>query len=465
VPEVVPFVHPYIPNSAPEVRAAMLRAIGVGDVEELYRDIPAALRFRGRLRLPEALLSEADLRRHGEALLRRNVPTTKLLSFLGAGCYQHFVPAVCDEIAQRAEFLTEYAGETYSAKGKFQALFEYQSMLGELIGMDVVTLPTYDGATASGTCLRLAARLTGRSEVLLAGTISPERLAVLRDYCKPALRLGAVGFDHASGLLDLDDLRRKLSDDTAAVYFENPSYLGFIETQGAEIAALAHAAGAQCVVYADPSSLGVLAAPADYGADLVCGDAQPLGIHMSYGGGLHGFIGTRDEERYVAELPNILVSIAPTAVEGEFGFGPAQWERSPYVARGEAHDFTGTTAGLWGIVAGAYLALMGPEGMRELGETILERAHYAMALLDEIPGVQAPALSATGFKEFVVRFDGTGREVAEINAALLERGILGGKDLSRDFPMLGRSALYCVTEVHTADDIERLAGALREVVG
>jgi glycine dehydrogenase subunit 1 len=459
-----PLVHPYIPNSAPDVRAAMLREIGVSDIDDLFRDIPSALRVQGLLDLPPPILAEADLERHGSALLAENVSCRDRLSFLGGGCYQHYVPAVCDEIAQRAEFLSSYSGDTYSDKGKYQAFFEYQSLMGELLGMEVVSVPTFDGGSASASAVRVACRLNGRQEILVAGTISPQRLAVMRDLCGSRLTIRSVGFDAASGEMDLDDLRSKLSAATGAVYVENPSYLGFIESQGAEISRLAHAAGAQSVVYVDPSSLGVLAPPSAYGADIVCGDAQPLGIHMFYGGGQTGFIACPDEERYVSALPVILFSIAPTRQPGEYGYGWSTMNRTSYAQRGESMEFTGTTQGLWGIVAGVYLALMGPQGMRELGDTIMQRVHYAMQQLAEIPGVRAPVLGATPFKEFVVGFDGTGKTVAEINRALLEHGIFGGHDVGREFPALGQAALYCVTEVHSKADIDRLAEAVKEVV-
>jgi glycine dehydrogenase subunit 1 len=248
------------------------------------------------------------------------------------------------------------------------------------------------------------------------------------------------------------------------VYFENPSYLGFIETQGDEIANAAHQHGAVCVVGADPISLGVLAPPATYGADIVCGDIQPLGMHMQFGGGQAGFIATRDEERYVLEYPSRLFGIAPTRVPGEYGFGDVAYERTSFAIREEGKEWVGTAAALWGITAGVYLALMGPQGMAEIGEGIMARSRYAALALDKIAGLRAPVFQAPHFKEFVVNFDGTGQSVAQVNAALLEREIMGGKDLSGEFPALGQSALYCVTEVHTQDDIDRLAGALEEVV-
>jgi len=185
---------------------------------------------------------------------------------------------------------------------------------------------------------------------------------------------------------------------------------------------------------------------------------------MQYGGGHGGFIATRDEERYVMEYPSRLFGIAPTSVPGEYGFGDVVYDRTSFAVREEGREWVGTAAALWGITAGVYLALMGPQGMAELGEGIMARSRYAMTKLNEIEGIEAPAFHAPHFREFVVRFDGTGRTVAEINAALLDRGIFGGKDLSAEFPELGQSALYCVTEVHARADIDRLAGAVREVV-
>ena len=211
-------------------------------------------------------------------------------------------------------------------------------------------------------------------------------------------------------------------------------------------------------------SLGVLTPPFDYGADIVCGDIQPLGMHMQFGGGQAGFIATRDEEEYVEEYPSRLFGIAPTSVPGEYGFGDVAYGRTSYALREGGKEWVGTAAALWGITAGVYLATMGPQGMMEIGEGIMTRSRYAMQEIDRIEGVETPVFQSPHFKEFVVNIDGTGRAVAEINRALLEREIFGGKDLTREFPELGNSALFCVTEVHTKDDIDRLVGALKEVL-
>jgi glycine dehydrogenase subunit 1 len=264
--------------------------------------------------------------------------------------------------------------------------------------------------------------------------------------------------------LDLDGLQAAISDKTAAVYFENPSYLGALETHGEEISRIARKNGAVCVVGVDPISLGILTPPADYGADIVCGDIQPLGMHMQYGGGQAGFIATRDEEAYVMEYPSRLFGIVPTSVPGEYGFGDVAYDRTSFAVREKGKEWVGTAAALWGITAGVYLALMGPQGMMDIGEGIMARARYAMMRMDRLDGVKAPLQQGPHFREFVVNLGGTGKTVAEVNKALLAKGILGGKDLSQEFPELGQSALYCVTEIHTKEDIDRLVDALREVI-
>ena len=464
MPDERPRVYPYIPNSVPEAKLRMLREVGAESTDEFYADVPEELRLHRPLNLPPPLLSEAALKRHVEGILARNRPAGDLLSFLGAGCYQHHVPAVCDEVNSRGEFLTAYAGEPYDDHGRFQALFEYASMMGELLNMDVVNVPVYDGYQAAATAIRMAARITGRHEALLCRAIGPAKLSKIRDYCQRSVSIGLVGYDRQTGQMDLDDLRAAVSERTAAVCFENPSYLGVIEGQGHEIARIAHEKGAVCVVSVDPLSLGVLAPPADYGADIACGDIQPLGMHMQFGGGHAGLIATRDEERYVLEYPSRLFGIAPTRVPGEYGFGDVAYERTSFARREEGKEWVGTAAALWGITAGVYLALMGPQGMAEIGERIMLRARYAMQQLAKVPGVKAPAFRAPHFQEFVVDLNGTRRTVAEVNRGLLTRDILGGVDLSLEFPELGESALYAVSELHTKADIDRLFAALEEVV-
>jgi len=456
--------YPYIPNSVPSVKKEMLEEIGAESVEELFEDVPERLRVQGSLDLPPPLLSECALKRHVEGILAKNQGGPAYLTFLGAGCYHHHVPAVCDEINQRGEFLTAYAGEPYDDHGRFQALFEYASMMGELLNMDVVNVPTYDGFQATATSLRMACRLTGRREVLIAKTIGSDLLSKIRDYCKPNITVRSVGYDPQTGQLDLAALEAAISEETAAVCFQNPSYLGFVEVQGHEISRIAHDFGATCIVEADPMSLGVLTPPADYGADIVCGDIQPLGMHMQFGGGHAGYIATHDDEAYVMEYPSRMFGIAPTSVPGEYGFGDVAYERTSFAIREEGKEWVGTAAALWGITAGVYLALMGPQGMVEMGEGLMSRSRYAMRHIDRIPGVRAPVWKAPHFREFVADFTDTGKTVEEINEGLLDRKIFGGKDLTDEYPELGATALLCVSEAHTREDIDQLTAALKEIV-
>lgn len=457
--------HPYIPNSAPGVKAAMLAEIGAASIDELYADIPEALRCRGELAIPEAIEAESQLRRHVEGILARNTSCEEATSFLGAGCCNHYVPAICDEIARRSEFLTAYAGEPYEDFGRFQTLWEYESLMAELLDMDICNVPTYDGFQASCTSLRMAGRYTGRSRVLVASGISQDRLMAIRNYCEPVLGVGTVAFEPRTGLLDLADLEAQLDGDVAAVYFENPGYLGVLETRGQEIADLAHAAGALLVVGADPISLGVLTPPSGYGADLVCGDIQALGNPMNFGGGMGGFIASRDEEKLVLEYPSRLFGITRTAVEGEYGFGDVAYDRTSFAHREKGKEFVGTAAALHGITAAVYLSLMGPVGMKELGVHLLQKAQYLAKRLSSLPGVKAPGLEAPFFKELVVDFNATGRTVAALNRALLEHGIFAGKDLSEEFPALGQSALYCVTELVDQTEIDRFIAVLGAILG
>ncbi len=461
-------VHPYIPNSVPEIQREMLDYVGAKDVMDLYEEVPEALRLQGPLNLPPPIRDELGIKRHVERLLAKNANCRVYDNFMGAGCADHYVPAVCDEITGRGELLTCYGAETWADHGKYQIFFEYQSMMAELLEMDFLTVPCHCGgqAVASGLCM--ANRITGRKKVLLPKSMNPQNLSLARNYCASVnpdqgLIFELVDYDPQTGQLDLADLQAKIGPDVAAVLIENPNYLGVIEGQAAEVGRIAKAAGAEYLVYADPISLGVLEAPAKYGATIAVGDIHSVGLHLQCGGAQAGYIASLDEMKYIQEFKELVDGASPTTVPGEIAYCIVLIERTHYALREKGKEFTGTQNNLWMAPVATYLALMGPEGLKEVGNTIMTNALYAAKKLSAIPGVRL-SFDSPCFKEFTLNFDQTGKTVAEINKSLLANKIFGGVDLSGDFPELGQSALYCVTEVHDKASIDRLADYLAAAV-
>lgn len=459
-----PRPHPYIPNANPDTQREMLAVLGVESIDDLYASIPQDLRFSGKMSIPEAIPSERSLKRHVEGVLSRNRSAHDLLCFRGGGCAWHYVPAVCDEINGRSEFLTAYAGEPYEDHGRFQAMFEYASLMGELLEMDVVSIPTFDWNQAAATSIRMAQRATGRSRMLYSELVSTDRLSTITNYCRSSMELVPVASDPETGCVDVDDLALKLGPDTIGFYLENPGYLGVIEDRARQITESVCAAGGLTIVGVDPISLGVLKPPSRYGANIVCGDLQPLGIHMQHGGGQSGFIASDDDERIVREYPSRLFGLTRTSRDGEWGFGDVLYDdRTSFGARENGKEFVGTGTALWAITAGVYLSLMGPDGMKQVGQTIVQNARYAIDRLTEIDGVRLRYAAGSHFKEFVIDVSATGVTVDEINRRLIERDILGGIDLSERFRGHGGCMLMCVTEMHEREDIDRLVEAIEEV--
>lgn len=458
--------HPYIPNSLPEVKQQMMREIGIKSIEELFADIPEKYRLRKPLNLPEKGLSEFELKKHVEKLLSKNKTSDDLAVFLGAGCWSHYVPAVVKEIVRRSELLTAYTPyQPEISQGMLQALFEYQSMICELTGMEVANCSMYDWASALGEAARMAARVKGRNEILVPKIANPERIATLKAYAEPAgISVKTVGYNVENGQANLEDLKRKTSDRTAAVYIENPSYLGFIETQAEEIGKEAHAHNALFVAGIDPTSLGTLKPPSEYDADIVIGEAQPLGNPMSFGGPLLGIFACRDDMTLIRQMPGRIIGATTTRDDARQGFCMTLQTREQHIRREKATSNICSNEALCGVASAVYMALLGPEGMRELGETIMYNSNYALSLLSEIGGVNAPVFKSACFKEFTVNFDQAGLTVKEINQKLLQYQIHGGKDISKEFPELGETALYCVTEIHSREQIDRLTTTLKKIV-
>ncbi|MEM2118140.1 MAG: aminomethyl-transferring glycine dehydrogenase subunit GcvPA [Candidatus Bathyarchaeia archaeon] len=458
--------HPYIPNSQPEIKQEMMHEIGIDSIDELYADISEKYHLRKSLNLPSAL-SEFEIKKHVETLLSKNKTCSDMPIFLGAGCWPHYVPAVVKEIVQRSEFLTAYTPyQPEISQGMLQALFEYQSMICELTSMDVANCSMYDWASALGEAARMAVRVTGRNEVLIPRIIHPERAATLQAYAEPTgLKIQQIAYNRETGQVDLEDLNNKICDKTAAVYIENPSYLGFIETQVDEISKQIHAHGALLIVGVDPTSLGILKPPGDYGADIVIGEAQPLGNPMNFGGPLLGIFACRDDMNLIRQMPGRIIGLTTTTDNSKQGFCMTLQTREQHIRREKATSNICSNEALCAVASAVYMALLGPQGFRKLGEAIMYKANYAIHLLSKIDGVKAPVFKSAHFKEFTVNFDGAKSRVEEVNRKLLlKHQIHGGKNLFKEFPELGETALYCVTEIHSKEEIERLAEALEKIL-
>ena len=460
-------VHPYIPNAVPETKHEMMKEIGIKTIDELYADVPAKFRLKRKLNLPNAL-SEHEVQEQVETLLRKNKSCGNIPVFLGAGCWPHHIPAAVDNIVQRTEFLTSYTPyQPEISQGMLQALFEYQSMICELTAMDVANSSLYDWASALGEAVRMAVRINNRTEVVVPKIIHPERFATLQTYVEPLkLRIKSAGYNSETGLLNLENLKHQVSEKTTAVYIENPSYLGFTETQVQEIAETTHDKGALFIVGVDPISLGALKPPGEYGADIVVGEGQPLGNHLNFGGPLLGLFACRGEMELIRQMPGRVIGMTTTLSGDRTGFCMALQTREQHIRRERATSNICTNEALCAVASASYLALLGPRGLRELGEIIMMKTQYAIQELAKIKGVKAPLFKTPHFKEFTVNFDKTGRTVRVLHEALLKQyGVHGGRDISKEFPELGQTALYCVTEVHSKTDIDQLAQALKKVLG
>lgn len=456
--------HPYIPNSDESTIRQMLSEIGVQSVAELFEDIPAAIRSKADLPVPSKM-TELETRRHVEGLLAKNLSTRDVLSFLGAGVWPHHVPAAIDAIITRGEFLTSYTPyQPEISQGMLQAMFEYQSQICELTGMDYANSSLYDWSTALGEAARMAARVTGRYEFLFPKYIHPERLTTLRTFCDPVdIKLIEVSQDKRSGSVDLSDLKNKLTSRTAGFYLEYPSFLGFVEQAVDEIEPAVHQAGGLFVTGCEPISLGALKPPGDFNTDIVVGEGQPLGSHMNYGGPLLGIFACRGET-LLRQMPGRIIGKTTTQDGKRDAYCMALQTREQHIRREKATSNICTNEALLALAASMYLSLLGPKGMSELCSAILDRTRYAIDSLRKLPGVVAPAFDAFHFMEFTVNFDKTGKKISEINDGLLKAGIQGGLDLSSYFPELGQAALYCFTEVHTHRDIDMLADKLRMIL-
>jgi glycine dehydrogenase subunit 1 len=462
----------YIPHSDAD-RQAILAKIGVESVEELFVDVPEAVRYP-EVKLPRPL-SEMEILAELRAMSERNADLNHYASFLGAGAYDHFVPSVVQHVTGRSEFYTAYTPyQAEVSQGTLQTIFEYQSMVCALTGMDVANASHYDGATsmAEAVIMALAVARGKRKKVVIAPTVHPEYRATVRTYTQ-GMGLTIVGDEAPHGervpptslLLEpagsgLERLKALIDDDTACVIVQNPDFFGQLESP-ADLQALAdavHEAKALFIVSADSISLGLLKPPGEYGADVVVGEGQALGNHPNFGGPYLGYFACK--QKYVRKMAGRLIGQTVDA-KGRRGFVMTLVTREQHIRRERATSNICTNEALVALAAGVYLAALGKCGLRTVAELCYHKAHYAARQIRALEGFDVMG-ERPFFKEFVVRCP---MSVAELNKHLLEDWcIVGGHDLGRDYPGMENYSLLCVTEMNTQEEMDRLVKALWEVV-
>lgn len=443
----------YIPHTDSD-RAAMLAEIGVESIGDLFLDVPESVRYP-ELKLPPPL-SEMEILRELKAMSEENADLDHYACFLGAGAYNHFVPSVVGHVIGRSEFYTAYTPyQPEISQGTLQAIFEYQSMVCALTGMDVANASHYDGATSLAEAAIMAVNVARgkRRKIIVSPTVHPEYRATLRTYTPgPDLTISNLQYPISNTQLD---------DDTACLIIQNPDFFGQLLSADSEnglsgLADAVHKSGALLVVVVDPISLGLFTPPGEYGADIVVGEGQSLGNPLNFGGPYLGIFACREE--YMRKMSGRLVG-ETVDTEGRRGFVLTLSAREQHIRRERATSNICTNEALCALAAGAYLAAMGKSGLRKVAQLCYHKAHYAAKQIAAIPGFDL-VVDKPFFKEFVVRCP---RPPAEINEALLERGIIGGYDLGRDYPQLENHMLLCVTEMNTRAEIDSLVKALEEV--
>jgi glycine dehydrogenase subunit 1 len=428
-------------------RDAMLAAVGVGSIEELFRDIPEAVRLDRELDV-EPALTEAELMAHLAELASRNADAGRELLFLGAGVYDHYVPAICDAVMGRGELLTAYTPyQPEMSQGTLQAIFEYQTAICELTGMDVSNASGYDGMTVAADACYVARAATRRTKVVVAETLNPQVRRVVHTFA-PGFGLEVVEVPHDGGTTDPEAVRAA-AEDAACVIFQQPNFFGCLEP-APEIAAAATAAGALPVAHVDLLSLGVLEAPGNYGCALAIGEGQSAGNHMSYGGPHYGFMAAKGE--HIRRLPGRIVGETHD-LEGKRGYVLTLQTREQHIRREKATSNITTNQTLLALAGLAYLCWLGPQGLEDVGRACLSLAEEAKRRVGASLAFDRPT-----FKEFALDL---GRPAEDVVRAAREQGVNPGYPLGRDYPGMENLLLVAVTEKRTTADIARLAEVLQ----
>ncbi|HHY60034.1 MAG TPA: aminomethyl-transferring glycine dehydrogenase subunit GcvPA [Clostridia bacterium] len=442
----------YVPHRKEE-QQEMLAAIGKQSVEELYQDIPAAVRLPRDLNVAGGL-SEIELRRLLGGLAKKNRNLDEYVSFLGAGAYEHYIPALVDQLLLRSEFYTAYTPyQPEISQGTLQNIYEYQTMICELTGMEVSNASMYDGASALAEAVVMACEQTRRKEFVLAAAVHPEYRETVATYTRPR-GYQEVSLGYKDGVTDVEEAAGLVNDKTAALVVQYPNFFGNVEDLKA-LAEVAHAKGALLVVaVVDPVSLGLLEAPGALGADIVVGEGQSFGNHLSFGGPHIGFFAAK--EKYVRRMPGRIVGVTVDN-RGQRAFVLTLQAREQHIRREKATSNICSNQALNALAVNIALTTLGKEGLREMAYQCLQKAHYAFKKLTSVPGVEPMFPGKPFFKEFVLKL---AKDPEKVNEALLEHKIIGGLPLKRFYPELAGGLLVCVTELRTKEEIDCFAEKL-----
>jgi glycine dehydrogenase subunit 1 len=442
-------LHRYLPMTE-EDKQEMLKAIGVESIDELFSDIPESVRFNREYNIKKAK-SESELMKELTELAAKNADIKRYTSFLGAGVYDHYIPVVVDHVISRSEFYTAYTPyQPEISQGELQAIFEFQTMICELTGMDVANSSMYDGGTALAEAAMLSAGHTKKKKVLVSKAVHPEYRDVLKTYAKgPGLEVIEIPFKN--GVTDLEALQAEMDEQVACVIVQYPNFFGQIEPLK-DIEPIAHTGKSMFVVASNPLALGVLTPPGKFGADIVVGDAQPFGIPMQFGGPHCGYFAVKSA--LMRKIPGRLVG-QTTDEEGSRGFVLTLQAREQHIRRDKATSNICSNQALNALAASVAMTALGKKGVKEMAIMNIQKAHYAKKQLVE-HGFDVP-FTGPFFNEFVVKLN---KPVKEVNERLFEKGIIGGYDLGRDYPELENYMLVAVTELRTKEEIDMLVKEL-----
>ncbi|RBW70586.1 aminomethyl-transferring glycine dehydrogenase subunit GcvPA [Bacillus taeanensis] len=434
----------YLPMTAQD-KKEMLQTIGVKSTEELFADIPKAVRFKGNLNIPNEL-PEPELMKYMHELANKNVNTKEYSSFLGAGVYDHYIPSIVDHVISRSEFYTAYTPyQPEISQGELQAIFEFQTMICELTGMEVANSSMYDGPTALAEAAMLSAGQTKKKKILVSRAVHPEARAVIYTNAK-GQNLEVVEIETTNGVTDVEALKKQFDRDTACVVVQYPNFYGQIESLK-EIETIVHAEKSMFVVSSNPLALGLLTPPGKLGADIVVGDAQPFGIPAQFGGPHCGYFAVT--KKLMRKVPGRLVG-QTVDEDGKRGFVLTLQAREQHIRRDKATSNICSNQALNALAASVAMTALGKKGVKEMAQQNLNKAYYAKKVA-EAHGLEA-AFPGPFFNEFVLKLN---KPVAEVNRALLKKGFIGGYDLGKDDPALENHMLVAVTESRTKAEIDQ----------